>query len=324
MAFKTGQAANPTDLYNKLTAFLTTDPDLTAAGQNWTQVWTGPAAAPTDRVLRGPGLSGQDQVYVGMRLTQRPASDAYFIEFTGMTGIIDNSATYRDHVNEMPNYLRLFTDAGAVTYWFIANGRRFIVVLKISTVFESVYCGLFLPYADPSSYPYPMYMGASSGPADQPGSALNWRTVSDRHRSYPWGYYDLDGNGMCDSTGWVMSPAGVWQRNANNGNTTPVITGPENTQGTYFEGQNSDHSLGSYQLMNRLIEGYGGDRLLIPLTLIQTDPTDETYGILDGVYRVQGVANATENIITADGIDHMVVQDVFRTDFSNFYAVALA
>lgn len=68
---------------------------------------------------------------------------------------------------------------------------------------------------------------------------------------------------------------------------------------------------------------YGGDRTMWPCHLIQTNPTDQTYGVLDGAYRCQGVANAAENIITVGGIDHLVIQNTFRTSFNDYWAMAL-
>lgn len=75
--------------------------------------------------------------------------------------------------------------------------------------------------------------------------------------------------------------------------------------------------------MNRLMDGYGGDRALIPCTLIQTNPTDQTYGVLDGAYRCQGYNNAAENLITVDAVDHLVIQNVFRTDTPDFWAMVM-
>ena len=67
MAVEIGTASSAADLYDKLISFLTTNADLVTAGQEWAIAWDSPAAYEnqTDIVLRGPGLSGQDQVYVG-------------------------------------------------------------------------------------------------------------------------------------------------------------------------------------------------------------------------------------------------------------------
>ena len=41
-------------------------------------------------------------------------------------------------------------------------------------------------------------------------------------------------------------------------------------------------------------------------------------------YAVPGYANAAENIINVGGVDHLVVQDVFRTGYSDYWALKLA
>ena len=47
-------------------------------------------------------------------------------------------------------------------------------------------------------------------------------------------------------------------------------------------------------------------------------------GEMDGCYAVPGFNNAAENIISVGGIDHLVVQDVFRTGYSDYWALKLA
>lgn len=324
MAVETGTATDAQDLYDKLISFLTTNVDLVAAGQEWAIAWNTPAAHEnqTDIVLRGPGLSGQDQVYVGLRLFEDEIGDTFFIQCRGMTGILPNGTHYADHVNVMPNYVRMFLDVGTVSYWFVANGRRFMVVVKISTNFEAMYAGLFLPYATPLSYPYPMFIGGSAGPVDGDGP-FNWRTENWNHSHFPWpvnsNYYT--GSNQVDANAFLIDPAGSWKRLANSEgvNGTPCVIGPEYTNGSYFDSDPYD----SRFIMTRTMDAYGGDRILIPCTLIQKDPTDQTYGILDGAFRCQGVANSAENLITADGVDHLVVQNVYRADFNDYWAMAL-
>ena len=118
-----------------------------------------------------------------------------------------------------------------------------------------------------------------------------------------------------------MPWAGSWKRFANDEgvNGTPCVIGPEYTSGDYFPSNSYD----SRWIMTRTMDAYGGDRILVPCTLIQKDPTDQTYGVLDGAFRCQGVANSAENLITADGVDHLVVQNVYRSDFNDYWAMAL-
>ena len=47
-------------------------------------------------------------------------------------------------------------------------------------------------------------------------------------------------------------------------------------------------------------------------------------GEMEGCYCVPGYANAVENIISVGGVDHLVVQDVFRTGYSDYWALKLA
>lgn len=326
MAVETGTAANPSDLYSKLVSFLTTNVDLVAAGQEWTVVWDTPGALynQTDKVLRGPGLSGQDQVYVGLRLYEDTIGDTFYLECAGMTGVLPTGQHYRDHVNVMPNFVRMFTDVGTVSYWFVANGRRFIVVLKISTTFQTLYAGLFLPYATPLSYPYPMFIGGSAGNTD-PDGPFNWRSVGDQHSHFMRPYNGNDySSGQVDSGAWMIDPAGTWKRVAINGTgSTPVRIAPEHAGDDYFNSRTTGYSFRAYRTMERLMDAYGGDRLLIPMTLVQLTPEDQTYGIIDGAFRCQGVANSAENLITIGGVDHLVVQNVYRTEFDQYWALAL-
>lgn len=326
MAYETGTATSAADLYAKLISFLTTNADLVAAGQEWETVWEAPDVAPqnaSDIVLRGPGLSGQDQVYVGLRLFQDVPLDSYAIECCAMTGILPAGATYKDHVNPSPKEVRCFLDGGTMTYWFTATGRRFVIVVKISTIFECLYAGLFLPYATPVAYPYPLFIGGSSGPSGYGISAVNWRSLSNNHISFMWGNWNgLTGSQTSEPTAWVLGPDAAWRRAANNGTETPVRFGPEFTLWEDgFSNRGSSYSLRPQDIMARMIDGYGGDRMLWPHQIVQVDPSYQIYGILDGCYRCQGVANAAENVITIDGVEHMVVQDTFRTAFNNYWAV---
>lgn len=323
MAVETGTASSAEDLYNKLISFLTTNADLVSAGQAWSVAWNDPIPLEnqSDIVLRGPGLSGQDQVYVGMRLYQDVIGDRYFIQTVGMTGVLPNGQSYVDHINATPSYVRTFLDLGTMTYWFVANGRRFVVVIKISTSFEALYAGLFLPYATPLAYPYPLFIGGSAGPISNNGP-FNWRSEHTNHSHFVEPNYNISSNANVESGAWMMSPQADWRRVAVV-NAAPVGIHPVHTNGDFFYTQTNQDSYQANFVRGRMMDAYGGDRMLIPCTLTQHEPTSQTYGILDNVHRCQGVANAAENLITADGVDHMVVQNVYRSDFQDYWTIGL-
>lgn len=322
MAYVTGTATNHVDLYDKLIDFLKNNPALVSAGQNWTEVWTG--AANGERVLSGPGISGTDSVLVGLALLQDVPNNRYRIRLRGMTGILPSAITLAEHVNVSAAY-GFYADSGPMTYWFIANGRRFMVVVKISTVFESCYAGLYLPYSLPANYPYPLFIGGTFGPIE--GGSLDWRAVNDEHSNFAYPYKPGGLSSSPSNSAAIIDPLGQWLQAGNYSSLTPphVCIGPEDF-GDALLGVSrvtDSSSMGYDTLRQRTREYFGGGYALTPLTITQDTPQNQTYGVLQGAYHVPGEGNSSENIITVGGVDHLVVQNIFRTTTGNFIAVAL-
>lgn len=316
-AFTTGTVTSHTDLWAKLHSFLTTNDDLVAAGEAWSQVW----AANDQIVLRGPGLSGDDRCYVGLRTAFDPLTDSYSIMMRGMAGVLPGATDIGGHVS-VSNEVGIYTDSQPHTYWFVASGRRFVVVLKISTVFEAMYGGLFLPYAVPDSYPYPMFVGGSRG--NNPSSPVSWRNTAEDHTHFVSPHFQT--NPVRDSCAWMMSPSGEWMRCWNRGGDpgNPVIgMAPEHMFGGYNVDQNGSRGYGYNYVRGMMRGGFDGSFPLLDITMVQTVPADQSHGILDGCYRVPGNTNSSENIITAGGVDHLVVQNCFRTGVWEYWALAL-
>lgn len=320
MAYSTGTASDAADLWTKLLTFLTTNSALVSAGQNWTQVWT----ATDQRVLRGPGLAGDDQVYVGLKRVDRPTPDEWELQITGMTGVLSGATDITQHVNALQQPVRMFLDSSPQTYWFAANGRRFVVVVKISTVFQALYGGLFLPYADPTQYGYPMFVGGSAGTRSGAEAITSWRSVAEGHRHFCHAY-ENPFNPNAESSAWMMNPQGEWQRVVSTGATAANAIGPRR----FLPGLDSNQVAGSgnwgyLSISERIRAGSDGTMMLTPHTLVSNSPADQTWGVLDGTFHAPGFGNSAENIITIGGVSHLVVQDVFRTGTGEFWALALA
>lgn len=328
MAYETGTATSHTDLFDKLKLFLTTNVDLVADSQEWTVEWEAPIGAPnlTDIVLKGPGLAGGDAVLVGLSLAVSVPDDSYILFSRGMTGVTPESVAIAGHVNRSP-LVGMYLDLNPMTYWFVANGRRFVVVMKISTVFQAMYGGLYLPYALPTIYPYPFFIGGTRG--DVAFSPTNWRSVEFDHTHFvsPAAYAQV-GNPTHETGAWTLDPAANWIRCWNNGTDlgNPKIgMGPENLFDGLLVGKLGGGGAYGYDtIRQRTAQCYGGAFMLSPITLVQKIPTDQTYGVLDGCFRVAGLNNAAENLVTIGGIDHLVVQNVFRTGVGDYWALALA
>jgi len=326
MAFATGTASGHLDLWNKLLTFLTSHPDLVADRQQWQIVWRAtdrPGSTEPDLLLRGPGLSEQDAIFVSMRHDAFPTEDRHYFSFRGATGPMSTAVSFSGHVHTSGT-VRMFTNNGPMEYWFVANGRRFMIVVKISTVFEAAYCGFILPYATPIAYPYPLLVGGSAGPAGQSGSVTNWRSESAYHTNFLYANGNSPSSStQVDASSWLLDPSGQWQKMENNASLGLVVS-PYNVGGTDMFGSSTDNS--SYNpalLRQRLDPAFGGGYVLQPATIVQRDPADQTFGIYDGAFFVSGVGNAAENIIEYDGVDHLVVQNTFRSGFGDYWAMAL-
>lgn len=346
MAFITGTAANHTALWNTLLDFLQNNTALVAAGQNWTKVWELPGQP--ELMLKGPGLSGSDQVYVGLKRTDNTLTNGEsLIWITGATGVISSATNVSAHVNSLPRAPAIFLDQNPMQYWMVANGRRFVVVLKISTIYQAMYGGLFLPYSNPASYPYPLFIGGTRGYAGYSGSwtATSWRqSEADFYRHFVYPRSSANSSAWYDSQACMLTPDAQWGQCIIDSGGTPYATprilmgprafpnyvGPRITMdlidGNYssFAGQ---YRFGYNVVRSRLIAGLNGEFPLTPITMLTAvngpAPNPTTYGILQGVYSVPGIGNVAENIVTVGGVDHLVVPNVQRTTETEYWALAL-
>lgn len=320
MVTVTGTATNAQDLFDKLILFLTTN--VTLGAQQWTQSWAGLAPYTNDRVLEGPGLSGTDEILIGMRLSVDIPADRHWIEFRGMTGIIPTGLNYDDHINVQPIASRMFIDNDTMDYWFIANGRRFIVVLKISTVFEACYCGFFLPFGTPGEYPYPMFCGASAGvSAGSTSQPESWRDDVSGHSLFPFPntYTDSVSSANFRSGVYILNPDGTWMECSSFNTFTEASLAPRAS----WYAQSDNYMFGLDHLIAGLDDLWGGGKVLMPIHIFETSPSRQTFGVLQGVYRCQGIGSATEDIITVSALNHLVIQNAFRTDFNDYFAVEI-
>jgi hypothetical protein len=313
-AYATGTATDAADFVTQLTTFLTTNSDLVSASQAWTSEWTSGA----DTVLKGPGLSGTDNVLVGLRLINDGVNSDYRLMIEGMTGVLSGATELEGHVNPS-SLVGMYLDSNPFTYWFVASGRRFVAVAQISTVFEAVYGGFMLPYATPDQYPYPLFVGGSR--AGNVSSTNTWRSVADEHTHFSAPAYDDSNSGA-----YLLDSANIWRVCANRGSPPYdyVVVGPDylgTGYGVFTSGDITQQGTLDFHLAMR--DTFGGGYPLTPITLASQISHDITYGILDGCYHVPGFSNSAANIVTVSGLDHLVVQNAFRSNLGDFWALGL-
>ena len=316
MAVEIGTATGFADLYQKLRDFLTTNATLVGLGQNWSVI-SGPATGAltfTDQlVLQGPGLSGTDEILVTLEPNVSVGSDYYNLGIGGLSSFNPGEPISGQVNRLLPRYLHLWDSS--MPYWFIANGRRFIVVIRVTTVYQSAYAGFILPYHLPTTWAYPLFVGACS-------RVPTWR-YSQVNTGGHAAFFDPGQNtsgssavSINDCSAAIRLPDGQWVGIANK--YTPSGAGSEGDV-------HMDNSApwGGYFGSLLACDGLDGNYKPIPGEIAITAPYAATLGALQGVYQVPGFNTASENTFVADGVTHLVVQNVYRTSNDEYAALAL-
>ncbi len=274
------------------------------AGALGTEAWTVNRREQDKIFLQGPGLSGFDEIFVALRFFENPGGGYYNWGLRAADGY-SASADVTTQPNVSSELIMPLWNL-SIPYWFVASGRRFIVVAKISTTYQALYAGLFLPFATPTEYPYPLMIGGSAQHAADLYSAtgvgasqfirpLNSQMLV-RHVDAAWYPY----SNRVDSSGNAYF----------NKMTHPY--------GSLTNAQAADH-------WPKIREDPSGAYPLWPVTLIDTAAaTKGVIGELDGCFACSGFGNAAENIIQEGGIDHVVVQNVYRTGVGDYWALRLS
>lgn len=133
------------------------------ATARWTQLrYLNPTdGSNRELILQGAGLSGTDQIFIGLRSYHSTTADYYNLSVAGFTGYVSGNA-----FTAQPGYVESGVPAhnNRIDYWLTVNAQRIAFGLKVGTpVYEHGYVGKFLPYATPGQYPYPLVVGGMLG-----------------------------------------------------------------------------------------------------------------------------------------------------------------
>ena len=255
---------------------------VTAAGEGWTTLLYDTSGVNHYLILKGAGLTGAEEIYVGFRTYYNADADYYNISAMACTGYVAENSW-----ETQPNafYSGVPAHNQRIDYWLTWNGQRIMLAMRVGTpVYESLYTGKFLPYARPSQFPYPICCGGML-------SAHAATRFSDTSHSMPF-----KGN---RANFKMRTIQGTWYQ---------VYTYPwSNT--TFLCGTTLS------------MRDTGGEYHLTPVELYT--PGENLWGALDGVFHITGFNNTVENTLTIDGDDFVVIQDVWRTGFPDYYAMRL-
>lgn len=260
------------------------------AANGWTILRYDTAPANRELIMSAPGYTGADgavPAYVGIRTYQDVGSDYYNLLVAGFTGYVSGNS-----FDTQPGIVTSGVPAHnqRIDYWMTVNDRRLALAMKVGTpVYESAYLGYCLPYATPRQYPYPLVVGGMLI-----GAAAT--RFSDTAHSIPYKGGSAGFRLRFVDGAWKQPKCWPWLNSDMGGATTNL------------------RPLATYYPL---------------LRVVLTDWTDAVsegsnlYGELDGIFTITGFNNVVENTLTVGGVTYVVIQDVGRNGFDDYYAMRL-
>lgn len=310
MAVLTGTATDHDDLLDDLITFLT---GLTSP-ESWTQLTSNitPPAGERHVYLRGPGLSGTDEIYINIRrYTNTVVNNSNNWEIRGALGFnADLDFDQQPGVSPAQYAILGSTTVPGISYRMVANGRRFIIkpTLDQNNLEMPIYCGLILPYATAAHHRYPLYIGAN---ALDEGQSAN-PTSTERLRGFHDPFNDWDN---VAGTASFLHFDNSWVRV---GNTRFVNSSRLNTTET-DEGTRTWPWDINYNIRNYTDGSYS----LIPGTFYTDVGGGNVYGDFDGVFWVSGTGNSATAVITIDSTDYAVTNNPVDLGINDYAAIRL-
>ncbi|MDR2186855.1 MAG: hypothetical protein LBE62_02250 [Azonexus sp.] len=150
-----------------------------ATANGWQALRYDTSAADQQLILKGPGYTGTEEIFIGFRTYQNANADYYNLLAGVFTGYVPANS-----FDTQPGAVLSGVPAHnqRIDYWLTLNPQRIALAMKVGTpVYEHAYVGKMLPYARPSQYPYPVVCGGALN-----GAAAT-RFSDTAHMSYIWG-----------------------------------------------------------------------------------------------------------------------------------------
>jgi hypothetical protein len=323
MAYTSGSATDWANLADVLHTWLVGTAGWTSLDYTAGTVGTGGL----DMRMSAPGNGGGANLFVNIGCSVNATNNNYCWDVRAAIGNTSGAIFGGNPGECSPTYFNLW--ASTISYWFYANNRRLIVVAKCNTVYMTMYVGMFLPWATSSQYPFPLFVGASTG-FPQPYSST---------RSSNCGFFDPAGtNNPPSSTDWngakVRDPSGAWYPVVHNidsassydrlaantgGGNYPYLwpyegrARSEPSGGNYnvgwFDTQGSPNTPAS--IYTTLVPTAQAERLLLPVYLLN-GAIPGGYGALDGCFFPCGGGLTPEQVGSYSSTNYIVFPNVFR------------
>lgn len=274
-------------------------------------------------ILKGVG-DGKDEIYIGFRVEKGIGDGQTDLVLNGYAGY-DPGLGWLEQPGAIPHTQlpALSLCDTRLTWWVNANTSRVIIVVQLSTQYESAYLGLLKAVAVERQYPYPLAIGGSyiqgkSWMSATPGHSCFINPGSDNYGGI--GQY---GNACRDDLNEnttslrIRRPDGVW-RSALNKNSDNL---PAKFEKLSIWPTNTNPTNVLTVLDNSLtIENV----IMFPILLYETFPPG-IVGQFDGVYFIGN----REDLASKDSIIHnnktyKVFNNVFRRDNDEYFVIEWA
>jgi hypothetical protein len=300
------------------TSFVAGDAFTVSTTPPWTSLRR---TAGTEMIWQAPGNGNLDQIFVGAETFSNVGADYYNWRLGGFTAF-DSSLAFESQAGyiggpgqTVPSPVLNLWDS-SIPYWFIANGRRVIVIAKVSTIYVACYLGFMSTYMSPGSFPYPLVVGGSmawgggsiTGEPAADDARWRWSYVGNELRDFPSPFpnaLSFDSQ----STLRLRLSTGEWKGFSGSTN--------DPTFGRVWPYGDANSNVGMANWTTNLDGGY----TLFPIVLFDALPN--VYGELEGIVATTGYQQSSENTITIGGTQYLVVQNVNRTTSIDYFAVKL-
>jgi hypothetical protein len=270
-----------------------------------------------EMMLQGPGSSGQDEIHIGVQTLFDVGADEYNWKMFGMTGYISGQDAENQPGCTQGCWPKLLLWNSSIDYWFFGNGRRFVVIAKVSML----YLGFALPYGLPTQFPYPLVVGGSFS-----GSGTDrYSSIADPHRGFPNPYGEGEGVCIANPNVDISDPSSLKVLQGTSwikfrGRTNPTTYYSDNCIWPYNCSSYSPSSVSPYNIFSTgLRENLDGSYPIFPLIIMINNPNNHIFGELQGCYAVPGFGGITaedEFIINGDTyIAFPIVPNADRGDF---------
>jgi hypothetical protein len=266
------------------------------------------ATDPIECVIENTGLTGAEEVLLGIREWRYVAGAGYGWDLNGYTYYTTSMAwnvnsaqhgrtSYNTTWNRWDQMPMLPLTNGTLYWWLFSNRQRIVLVVKVGTGYESMYLGFGRRFSSPTDYPIPMVIKGSCQGLFNYTSAASWRQFICNNEWTQLGYglmiidpantYVICGNASYYSTGIRMLPYNTFDDTA--GTVTDTI-------------------------------GATPYNLLSPVLLVRPS-VDQVFMDLDGVYHITSDSVLAEDLMYTDTEKLRVFPNITRTTFYDWMGV---